>query len=205
MTETRLADNYKTKVGPIEPHRRPSIPWLPHLLLTHTPCSTVMVLLTFKSNFHWREQDCWTTFQVKCIRSWASKSVKDIADAWRARGEEWNGDWRCQAVNLDEKRCQQAIGTYIFIFHAFHKTNQIVQGVSAARCQSPSLVNSLHPIHAVVRARVRERECVSTPARYNATLDLVPHVKSPCGWNATVHARRSFHSVVGPMGRESAK
>lgn len=40
-------------------------------------------------------QCCWTTFHLKCIRSWASKSVKDIADAWRARGEERQGVWRC--------------------------------------------------------------------------------------------------------------
>ncbi|KAF9445356.1 hypothetical protein P691DRAFT_710436 [Macrolepiota fuliginosa MF-IS2] len=41
-------------------------------------------------------QYCWTTFHLKCIRSWASKSVKDIEDAWRARGEEGrSGDWRC--------------------------------------------------------------------------------------------------------------
>lgn len=42
------------------------------------------------------QQYCWTAFHVKCIGSWATKSVKDIADAWRARGEEGRrGDWRC--------------------------------------------------------------------------------------------------------------
>lgn len=40
-------------------------------------------------------QCCWTTFHLKCIRSWAGKSVKDIVDAWRARGEERGGEWRC--------------------------------------------------------------------------------------------------------------
>lgn len=41
-------------------------------------------------------QYCWTTFHLKCIRSWASKNVKDLEDAWRARGEEGRtGDWRC--------------------------------------------------------------------------------------------------------------
>ena len=74
-------------------------------------------------------------------------------------GEEWNGDWRCQAINLDEEWCQQAIGTFKFIFHVF---NQIVQGVSATRCQSLSLVNPLHPIHAVVRALAFVRESVWT-------------------------------------------
>ncbi|GLB39230.1 putative R3H domain containing protein [Lyophyllum shimeji] len=32
-------------------------------------------------------QYCWTTFHLKCIGEWAAKSVKDIVDAWRARGQ----------------------------------------------------------------------------------------------------------------------
>lgn len=42
------------------------------------------------------QQFCWTSFHIKCIRSWAEKSVKEVADAWRARGEsDKKGDWRC--------------------------------------------------------------------------------------------------------------
>ena len=42
------------------------------------------------------QQYCWTSFHVKCIRSWAEKSVKEVADALRARGEmDKRGDWRC--------------------------------------------------------------------------------------------------------------
>ena len=41
-------------------------------------------------------QYCWTSFHVKCIHSWADKSVKEVAEAWRARGEpDKKGDWRC--------------------------------------------------------------------------------------------------------------
>ncbi|GJE93163.1 FKBP12-associated protein 1 homolog [Phanerochaete sordida] len=40
-------------------------------------------------------QCCWTTFHLKCIRAWAAKSVKDVEEAWRARGEERTGAWRC--------------------------------------------------------------------------------------------------------------
>ncbi|KAI0711152.1 hypothetical protein C8T65DRAFT_776732 [Cerioporus squamosus] len=40
-------------------------------------------------------QCCWMTFHLKCIRSWASKSVKDVEEAWRMRGETRQGDWRC--------------------------------------------------------------------------------------------------------------
>jgi hypothetical protein len=42
----------------------------------------------------------WTTFDLKCVRAWAAKSAKDVADAWRVRGESRPGDWRspgCQA------------------------------------------------------------------------------------------------------------
>ncbi|KAJ7136015.1 hypothetical protein C8R44DRAFT_609441 [Mycena epipterygia] len=42
------------------------------------------------------QQYCWTTFHLKCIRSWAAKSVKEVADAWTARGEPHRGgEWRC--------------------------------------------------------------------------------------------------------------
>jgi transcriptional repressor NF-X1 len=40
-------------------------------------------------------QCCWTTFHVKCIREWARKSVKEVEDALRARGENRRGEWRC--------------------------------------------------------------------------------------------------------------
>ncbi|KAL1690222.1 hypothetical protein GGG16DRAFT_56132 [Schizophyllum commune] len=40
-------------------------------------------------------QYCWTTFHLKCIRPWATKSVKEMAEAWRARNQDKPGDWRC--------------------------------------------------------------------------------------------------------------
>lgn len=45
-------------------------------------------------------QCCWTTFHLKCIKSWASKSVKEVADAWRARGEDRPGEWRCPGCQM---------------------------------------------------------------------------------------------------------
>ncbi|TDL15940.1 hypothetical protein BD410DRAFT_79701 [Rickenella mellea] len=61
---------------------------------------------------HGGEQDaaqcCYTPFHLKCIKSWASKSVKDMADALRARAAagsitpnmvdgngDTRGEWRC--------------------------------------------------------------------------------------------------------------
>ncbi|KAF8309054.1 hypothetical protein DL93DRAFT_2063347 [Clavulina sp. PMI_390] len=38
---------------------------------------------------------CWGTFHLKCIRSWAAKSVKETHDAYAARNEEREGEWRC--------------------------------------------------------------------------------------------------------------
>ncbi len=40
-------------------------------------------------------QSCWNTFHLKCIQPWAGKSVKDMEEALRARGEEKKGEWRC--------------------------------------------------------------------------------------------------------------
>ncbi|ESK87323.1 shuttle craft like transcriptional regulator [Moniliophthora roreri MCA 2997] len=41
-------------------------------------------------------QYCWTTFHLKCIRSWSEKSFNDVKAAWIARGEEGRGgEWRC--------------------------------------------------------------------------------------------------------------
>jgi transcriptional repressor NF-X1 len=40
-------------------------------------------------------QSCWNTFHFRCIQPWAGKSVKDMEEAWRARGEEKKGEWRC--------------------------------------------------------------------------------------------------------------
>ncbi|KAJ7912584.1 hypothetical protein B0H13DRAFT_2250977 [Mycena leptocephala] len=37
------------------------------------------------------QQYCWTTFHLQCIRSWAAQSVKEVADAWAARGEPQHG------------------------------------------------------------------------------------------------------------------
>ncbi|KAK0217433.1 hypothetical protein EDD85DRAFT_1029594 [Armillaria nabsnona] len=40
-------------------------------------------------------QYCWTTFHFKCIRSWSEKSYNEVKEAWRARGEDRGGEWRC--------------------------------------------------------------------------------------------------------------
>lgn len=41
-------------------------------------------------------QCCYTPFHLKCIKAWASKSVKDLAEAYRARGEADKAcEWRC--------------------------------------------------------------------------------------------------------------
>ncbi|KAJ3552619.1 hypothetical protein NM688_g4054 [Phlebia brevispora] len=48
-------------------------------------------------------QCCWNTFHLKCVRTWATKSVKDIEEAWRARGESRKGEWRCPGCQAKRK------------------------------------------------------------------------------------------------------
>ena len=40
-------------------------------------------------------QYCWATLHLKCVRSWASKSIADIQQAYRSRGEDKPGEWLC--------------------------------------------------------------------------------------------------------------
>ena len=48
-------------------------------------------------------QYCWATFHLKCIKPWASKSVKDVEEAWRARGVDRRGEWRCPGCQSKRK------------------------------------------------------------------------------------------------------
>ena len=40
-------------------------------------------------------QYCWVTLHLKCVRSWASKSIADTLKAHKVRGENKPGDWLC--------------------------------------------------------------------------------------------------------------
>lgn len=40
-------------------------------------------------------QYCWATLHLKCVRSWASKSIADVRQAYGARGEDKPGEWTC--------------------------------------------------------------------------------------------------------------
>jgi transcriptional repressor NF-X1 len=40
-------------------------------------------------------QYCWVTSHLKCVRSWASKSITDTRNAYEARGENKPGEWSC--------------------------------------------------------------------------------------------------------------
>jgi len=40
-------------------------------------------------------QYCWITLHLKCARSWATKSVADVRQAYIARGEDKPGEWLC--------------------------------------------------------------------------------------------------------------
>jgi transcriptional repressor NF-X1 len=78
-------------------------------------------------------QCCWTTFHLKCIRSWASKSVKDLEEAWRARGEERKGEWRCPGCQ--SKR--QAVPTsYWYVLHQFNPCRHGSSGAFRCFCGS---------------------------------------------------------------------
>ena len=88
MTETRLANNYKTKVGPIcdLPPAGPSASHSYTLLNRHGPAHLQVKLSLVRAAL--LDDVAGKVYQV------LGEQVKDIADAWRAHGEEWNGNVR---------------------------------------------------------------------------------------------------------------
>ncbi|OJA15713.1 hypothetical protein AZE42_09960 [Rhizopogon vesiculosus] len=77
-------------------------------------------------------QCCWSTFHLKCIRAWAAKSVKDLEEAWRIRGEERAGEWRCPGCQAKRERVpltywQVLLSTYVTL------------SISSAPCDPPQL------------------------------------------------------------------
>ena len=147
------------------------------------------------------QQYCWTSFHVKCIRSWAEKSVKEVADAWRARGEpDKKGDWRCPGCQAKREAVPSG---YWCVFSiecdlTNHHTNSFI-GVSATRLPNLNLSVYPHLIHAETHVLVDGKVAVGTCVLSNVILDLVHHVKLPLVWNVTAQRKRFSLSVVALM------
>ena len=131
-------------------------------------------------------QYCWTSFHVKCIRSWADKSVKEVKEAWRARGEpDKEGDWRCPGCQA--KRDVVPSGYwYSYFSNYYYYSKYLVLGVFVVprpNQNNPVLVPLIHvETHALVCVKVGAVIHVLS----NVILDLVRHVKSPHVQNVTV-------------------
>lgn len=129
-------------------------------------------------------QYCWTTFHLKCIRSWASKSVKDVEDAWRARGEEGRiGDWRCPGCQA-KRELVPKVYWYVIYSRFLEKiiivTHSLpfIPGVSVDLSPILNLHDYLLPIRVEVPALVRARADVDTHVLSHVIPGLARHVKS---------------------------
>ena len=72
-----------------------SNPPFPECMICFNPIRPEQPTWSCSSREEKEAQSCWNTFHLKCIHPWAEKSVKDFEEAWRARGEEKRGEWRC--------------------------------------------------------------------------------------------------------------
>ena len=59
-------------------------------------------------------QCCYTPFHLKCIKSWAVKSVKDMREAYRIRGEDKPGEWRCPGCQRHRLHVPQS---YMYVLY----------------------------------------------------------------------------------------
>lgn len=136
------------------------------------------------------QQYCWSSFHVKCIRSWADKSVKEVAEAWRARGEpNKKGDWRCPGC---QGKREAVPSGYWYVYAITMPSDPISDdgvGVSVTRRLSQSLCDCPLLIRAAIRVRGPAKVDAATHVPYNATLVPVPPVKLPLAPNAIVPKR----------------
>ncbi|RDB27604.1 FKBP12-associated protein 1 [Hypsizygus marmoreus] len=140
-------------------------------------CSPSIPVVRPEGEEQQQQQYCWTTFHVKCIGEWAAKSVKDMAEAWRARGEHGKkGDWRCPG-------CQA-------------KREVVPSGAFVTR--PPNLNPHVSPRHtpAETHAHARVTAGADIPVPSPATPAHVRPARSRRGCSATARRKRSSRSGV---------
>lgn len=96
-----------------------------HAIWSCSPSNPIVV-----SNEAQVREYCWTSFHIKCIRSWAEKKVKEVADAWRARGElDRKGDWRCPGCQAKREVLPSGYWCVFISYSAvlYFKSKQIIQ------------------------------------------------------------------------------
>ncbi|KAH9477551.1 NF-X1-type zinc finger protein NFXL1 [Psilocybe cubensis] len=157
-------------------------------------CSPSIPIVTSSENQV--AQYCWTSFHVKCIRSWADKSVKEVADAWRARGEpNKGGDWRCPGCQAKREAVPSG---YWYVTASSHRDicSSHFTGAFAIPPLSPNVFVSQHPIHVGIHVLVCAKVDAAIRAPYSAIPALVRLVKLPPVWSVIVQRKISSASVV---------
>ena len=143
-------------------------------------------------------QYCYTPFHLKCIKSWASKSVKDMQDAYRTRGETGKeGDWRCPGC---QRKRLQVPPSYLLVTLLFPlayielKKNQKNLDVSVVQPRIHDPLGLRHLI--VVGIHVLAGELAPIHVLFCVTRDLVRHVKSRYSYFAIALDRQNHSDVV---------
>lgn len=117
-------------------------------------------------------QCCWTTFHLKCIKSWAHKSVKDIEEAWRARGEVRKGSWRCPGCQTKREEVPQG-------YRCVHSVAFFLGGTACKYVREINHVSFCDVAVSVVRLWIpnlqgcRRHTRVPTPVHVLASVDML--------------------------------
>jgi transcriptional repressor NF-X1 len=118
-------------------------------------------------------QSCWNTFHLKCIKPWAEKSVKDTEEAWRARGEERKGEWRCPGCQSKREIVPRKYWWVVSSTDGYMRTYTSYPGASVVQHKTPNLRDWQLPTLAGIR--VHELGLVDILARYLVILGPVLH------------------------------
>jgi hypothetical protein len=116
-------------------------------------------------------QSCWNTFHLKCIKPWAEKSVKDTEDAWRARGEERKGEWRCPGCQSQREIVPRKYWWVVGLIDGNMLTYAICPGASVVQPKTPNLRD--WQLLTLAGIRVHALDFADILARYLAILGPV--------------------------------
>lgn len=140
-------------------------------------------------------QCCWTTFHLKCIKAWAAKSVKEMEDAWKARGEERQGVWRCPGCQ-SKRSIVPTVYRYVLELVIGLSTGYLnhESAVSAVLCQTLDLLvyQRLTPAHLPAPALAHVRTYVHS----HAILAHAHYAKSQHRCRVFVVRRRWYSSAA---------
>ncbi|KZV99993.1 hypothetical protein EXIGLDRAFT_667828 [Exidia glandulosa HHB12029] len=126
---------------------------------------------------------CWTSFHLKCLRAWALKSTKETREAFRARNDDSEGEWRCPGCQTKRHVVPQAYMCFC----------------GAVNDPKPNRLSTPHSCgNPCSRKRLTCEHACPLPCHPGPCPPCVTTVQKPCFCNKTTLSFRCAHFATVP-------